>query len=173
MLPLAMFLAFLLMPVLEIYVIIQVGQVIGGWQTAVLLLAESILGAWIVRREGRRAWQALQETFRRGSLPSRELADAALVLTGGALLLTPGFITDVFGFMFVLPFTRPLVRRVLAAYAARRVKITERRMGGMFPPGMGGSETGGAAPGRPSRSGGPVIQGDILREEHTESEQKP
>jgi UPF0716 protein FxsA len=173
MLPLVMFLAFLLIPVLEIYVIIQVGQVIGGWQTAVLLLAESLLGAWIVRREGRRAWQALQDTFRRGSLPSRELADAALVLTGGALLLTPGFVTDVFGFLFVLPFTRPLVRRVLAAYAARRVKITERRMGGMFPPGTRAPGTGDGAPGRAGGPGGPVIQGDVIREEPRDSEQRP
>ena len=57
MLPVALFIAFLLLPVLEIYVIIQVGEVIGGWPTVALLLAESLLGAWIVRREGRRAWR--------------------------------------------------------------------------------------------------------------------
>jgi UPF0716 protein FxsA len=166
MLPLVLFLAFLLTPVLEIYVIIQVGQLIGGWQTAVLLLFESLLGAWIVRHEGRRAWHALQETFRRGSLPSRELFDAALVLTGGVLLLTPGFVTDVLGFMFVLPFTRPLVRRALAAYTARRVRVTERRMSAMFPPGMGGGPDAGGASGKPT---GPVIQGNIIREDHPEA----
>ncbi|WP_131740243.1 FxsA family protein [Actinomadura roseirufa] len=136
MLPLALVLAFLLMPVVEIYVIIQVGQVIGAWPTVALLVAESLLGGWIVRREGRRAWRGLQETFRSGALPDRELADAALVLVGGVLLLTPGFVTDVFGFAFVLPFTRPLVRRALARYGARRVRLAGARSRTAFPPGF-------------------------------------
>jgi UPF0716 protein FxsA len=175
MLPLVLFLAFLLMPVVEIYVIIQVGALIGGWQTAVLLLVESLLGAWIVRREGNRAWRSLRETFGRGAMPDRELADAALVLVGGALLLTPGFVTDVFGFLFVLPFTRPLVRRLLAAYAARRVRLAERRMesmfvsGGMFPPGGAMREDGGAAreDGGAAREdgGAQVIQGKVIRDD--------
>jgi UPF0716 protein FxsA len=112
----------LVVPILEIYVIIQVGQVIGGWETLALLILESALGAWIVKREGRRAWEALSTAFGTGRLPTRELADAALVLVGGTLLLTPGFITDVFGFFFVLPFTRPLARRALAWLAARQVR---------------------------------------------------
>ncbi|TDD60121.1 FxsA family protein, partial [Actinomadura rubrisoli] len=136
--PLVLVLAFLLIPVVEIYTIIQVGQVIGAWPTVALLLAESLLGGWIVRREGRRAWRALQETFQRGTVPDRELADAALVLVGGVLLLTPGFVTDVFGFLFVLPFTRPLVRRALSGYAARRMRTAEARVATMFPPGLGG-----------------------------------
>jgi UPF0716 protein FxsA len=170
MLPLALFLAFLLMPVLEIYVIIQVGALIGGWQTAALLLAESMLGAWIVRHEGRRAWRSLRETFGRGAVPDRELADAALVLVGGVLLLTPGFITDVFGFLFVLPFTRPVVRRLLTAYAARRVKLAERRMGPMFSAGGGfppGMVFPPGADGRADRDedGAQVIQGKVIRED--------
>ncbi len=114
--------ALLVLPILEIYVIIQVGQVIGAWQTVALLVFESALGAWIVKREGRRAWYALNETFRSGRLPGRELADAALVLVGGTLLLTPGFVTDVFGFFFVLPFTRPIARRALSAAVSRRMQ---------------------------------------------------
>jgi UPF0716 family protein affecting phage T7 exclusion len=127
MLPLVLFLAFLLVPVLEIYVIIQVGQLIGGWPTVALLLAESLLGAWIVRHEGRRAWRSLRSAFAAGAMPDRELGDAALVLVGGVLLLTPGFVTDLFGFLFVLPFTRPLVRRTLARHFARRVTAARRR----------------------------------------------
>jgi UPF0716 protein FxsA len=164
MLPLVLFLAFLLLPVAEIYVIIQVGALIGGWQTVVLLLAESLLGAWIVRREGRRAWRSLRETFGRGALPDRELADAALVLVGGALLLTPGFITDVFGFLFVLPFTRPLVRRLLATYAARRVRLAQRRMEPMFPP-AGMFPPGTNGPASREEDDGQVIQGKIIRED--------
>jgi len=114
--------ALLVVPILEIYVIIQVGQVIGGWQTLVLLIFESALGAWIMKREGRRAWEALSSAFGTGGLPTRELADAALVLVGGTLLLTPGFLTDVFGFFFVLPVTRPLARRALSWLVARQVR---------------------------------------------------
>ena len=75
-----------------------------------LLVLESLLGAWFVRREGSRAWAALTTALNTGRMPSRELADAALVLVGGTLLLTPGFITDVVGFFFILPLTRPLAR---------------------------------------------------------------
>jgi UPF0716 protein FxsA len=120
-------LALLVLPILEIYVIIQVGQVIGAVPTVVLLIVESALGAWIVRREGRRAWTALTTAFRTGHLPTRELADAALVLVGGTLLLTPGFVTDVVGFFFVLPLTRPVARRALSAYAARRARTLQQR----------------------------------------------
>jgi UPF0716 protein FxsA len=113
--------ALLVVPVAEIYVIIQVGQVIGGWPTVALLLVESALGAWLIKREGKRAWKALQQATQTARMPGRELADAALVLVGGTLLLTPGFITDIFGFFFVLPFTRPLARKVLAAFLSRRI----------------------------------------------------
>jgi UPF0716 protein FxsA len=113
--------ALLVVPIIEIYVIIQVGQVIGGWPTVGLLLVESALGAWLIKREGRRAWNALQEATRTARMPGRELADAALVLVGGTLLLTPGFITDIFGFFFVLPFTRPLARKALSSFLSRRV----------------------------------------------------
>ncbi len=160
MLPLALFLGFLVLPVLEIYVIIQVGSVIGGWPTVALLLAESLLGAWIMRREGRRAWRSLRETFLAGTLPDQELADAGLVLVGGALLLTPGFITDFFGFLFVLPFTRPLVRRALSGFFARRVRIGQERIAA-FPPGLFDQAPPPAEPPSP----GPVIKGRIVRED--------
>jgi UPF0716 protein FxsA len=109
------------LPILEIYVIIQVGQAIGAWPTVALLVAESALGAWVVKREGRRAWRSLRDTIGTGALPGRELADAAVVLTGGVLLLTPGFVTDLLGFFCVLPFTRPLARRALGTLVAGRV----------------------------------------------------
>jgi UPF0716 family protein affecting phage T7 exclusion len=171
MLPLALFIAFLVLPVLEIYVIIQVGTVIGGWPTVALLLAESLLGAWIVRREGRRAWKALQQAFTGGVMPDRELADAGLVLVGGVLLLTPGFITDLAGFLFVLPFTRPLVRRALTGWVTRRVRVAQQRMvrrmsasagEGVFPPGVFSGDPGGGAAGG---QGGPTIHGEVIRED--------
>ena len=103
--------AFVAVPILEIYVIIQVGQVIGAWWTILLLIADSIFGSWLVRREGRRAWQALTTTLQSGRMPATELADGALVLVGGTLMISPGFVTDVFGIGLILPFTRPLARR--------------------------------------------------------------
>ncbi len=128
--PLILFALFIGLPILEIYVIIQVGQQIGAIPTLLLLVAESVFGAWLVKREGRRAWTSLNEAFRTGELPGRQLGDAALILIGGTLLLTPGFVTDVFGFFFVLPFTRPIARKILAAIIARRAL---RRGGGSAP----------------------------------------
>jgi UPF0716 protein FxsA len=149
-------LALLVVPIVEIFVIIQVGQVIGGWPTVGLLLVESALGAWLIKREGRRAWNALQNAFQSGKMPGRELSDAALVLVGGTLLLTPGFVTDIFGFFFVLPFTRPLARRGLHAFLGRRVlpQFGTTNLGN-FVPGAGPTQP------RPSSSDD-VIQGEVI-----------
>jgi len=115
------FLALLVVPLAEIAVIVAVGSVIGGWQTLALLLAESALGAWLVKREGSRVWQALRAALNTGHMPGRELADATLVLIGGTLLLTPGFLTDIVGFFFILPITRPITRRWLQGVVERRL----------------------------------------------------
>jgi UPF0716 protein FxsA len=145
------FLLLLVVPILEIATIVAVGRVIGGWQTLLLLVLESLLGAWLVRREGARAWTALTTALNTGRMPSRELADAALVLVGGTLLLTPGFLTDVVGFFFILPLTRPLARGVLETVVARRL------LGGFF----GGGRGSGGGNGGPG--GGPdIIEGEVL-----------
>ena len=115
------FLALLVVPVAEIALIVAVGSVIGGWQTIVLLLVESALGAYLVKREGARSWQALRVALSTGQMPGRELADATLVLIGGTLLLTPGFLTDIAGFFFILPLTRPITRRWLQGVVERRL----------------------------------------------------
>jgi UPF0716 protein FxsA len=171
MLPVALLVAFLVVPIVEIYVILQVGHLIGGWPTVALLIAESLLGAWIVRREGRRAWRALTATFQKGGLPDRELANAALVLVGGVLLLTPGFVTDIAGFLFVLPFTRPAVRWLLSAYVARRVRAAQSRTTGTFE-GLGGIP--GTRPRRGPRQGSDdgtagtdprVVRGEVVEED--------
>jgi UPF0716 protein FxsA len=117
---------FVALPIVEIYVIIQVGQAIGALPTVALLVVESVFGGWLVKHEGRRAWEALRTTLTTGRLPGRELLDAGLVLVGGTLLLTPGFVTDVFGFFFVLPVTRPLARRLVTSAVARRAARRSR-----------------------------------------------
>lgn len=117
-------LAFIAMPILEIYVIIQVGQVIGAWWTIALLIADSIFGSWLLRREGRRAWAALQVALSEGRMPTKELADGILIVVGGTLMISPGFVTDVFGMLAILPFTRPIGRRLLSGFLGRRMVAT-------------------------------------------------
>jgi UPF0716 protein FxsA len=141
------FVLLLVVPILEIATIIAVGKVIGGWPTLVLLLLESALGAWLVRREGARAWQALVTALNTGQMPSRQLADAALVLVGGTLLLAPGFLTDLVGFFLIVPATRPIARTLLETVVARRL------LGGVFR---------GRGPGAGSGSGPDVIEGEVL-----------
>jgi len=104
-----------------------------------------------VRREGTRAWAALVTALRTGRMPSRELTDAALVLVGGTLLLTPGFVTDVAGFFFVLPFTRPLARGLLVHLVERRLLAGLGPMSSAFGPGAGPRSGPGSGPGRTVR----------------------
>ncbi len=113
-------LLFVALPVTEIYLLIQVGQAIGGLWTVALLLASGIAGAWLVKHEGSRAWRALQEALVARRMPARELADGALILIGGTLLLTPGFITDLVGAFAVLPFTRSFARSLLTRVITRK-----------------------------------------------------
>ena len=113
--------AFLVVPIAEIYVLIQVGKVIGAPLTILLLIADSIFGSWLIKREGARAWEALRVALSSGRMPHREVADGALVLLGGALMLSPGFVTDVFGVLLILPLTRPFFRRLLATLVERRL----------------------------------------------------
>jgi UPF0716 protein FxsA len=116
-------LLFLVMPVVELYVVLQVGHAIGVLPTVGLLVLDSILGAWLVRREGAKAWAAFRRALDERRVPARETADGALVILGGALLLTPGFVTDVFGLLCVLPPTRALVRRFVLGLATSRVSV--------------------------------------------------
>ena len=143
---------FVLVPLLEIYLIVQAGQAIGiGW-TILILVADSLLGAFLLKREGAAAWRALREALASYRMPARELADGALVLVGGTLLLTPGFVTDAFGFFFILPFTRPLARRALTAV------ITRKFLGGPGGPATGAGSRTRQRPG-PDDS---VVQGDVV-----------
>jgi UPF0716 protein FxsA len=153
-----LFVAFLVVPLVEIYVLIQVGQVIGVWWTILLLIADSIFGGWLVRREGGRAWRALTEALGSGRMPARELADGALILIGGTLMLTPGFVTDAFGILLILPFTRPLFRRLLAGAVSRRLLAA----GAASYSGMG--FTNGNRPG-PGSAEGSVVQGEVVEDD--------
>ena len=152
--------AFLVIPLIEIYVIIQVGQVIGAWWTILLLILDSLFGAWLIKREGGRAWLSLNDAFESGRMPAKELADGALILIGGTLMLTPGFVTDAFGILLILPFTRPFFRGMLNGFVSRAhydrrsymdAAATATRCGTNKRPGPG--------------SDGSVVQGEVLDEE--------
>jgi UPF0716 protein FxsA len=111
----------LVVPLLELYVLIQVGQVIGAPITIALLVLMSLAGAALLRREGARTWRSFRQASGAGRVPAKEVADGALVLFGGALLLTPGFLTDVLGLLCILPPTRAVLRRSLTGLVARRL----------------------------------------------------
>ena len=113
-------LLFILVPIAEIYVIIQVGQAIGALPTVAILIVDSIVGAWLLRAQGRRAWAAFGEALRAGRMPHREILNGALVIVGGAFLLTPGFISDAVGLLLLLPPTRAAIARGVTRMLARR-----------------------------------------------------
>jgi UPF0716 protein FxsA len=158
--------AFIAVPLLEIYVLIQVGQVIGAWWTIAALIAVSVLGSWLIRREGRRAWRALTEATSTGRLPNRELLDGGLILVGGVLMLTPGFVSDVAGLFLIMPPTRPFARRAATWLLGRQLARQVQRgghLGGGHLGGMRGMPGMQYPPGRPKPGDqGVTIPGEVV-----------
>lgn len=100
-------------PIVELWFIIQVASVIGGWQTLALLLVEGMVGGWLIKRQGRAVVDRIDERLRNNQLPTKDLADGLLILVAGVLMLTPGFLTDIVGFALLFPPTRALARAAL------------------------------------------------------------
>jgi UPF0716 protein FxsA len=121
--PLLLIVLFIVVPIAELYVIIQVGEAIGVLWTIALLIVDSVLGSYLMRHQGRAAWRRFNETIAGGRVPAREAIDGVLVVFGGALLLTPGFITDILGAVLLVPPTRALVRRLLVHRFAGRIIV--------------------------------------------------
>jgi UPF0716 protein FxsA len=126
---------FILVPIAELAIIIQVGQAIGVWWTIALLIADSILGSLLMRSQGRITWRRFTEAVSSSRVPAREVADGVLVIFGGALLLTPGFLSDIFGLLFLLPPTRAVIRRIFLRQAMKRITVS---MAGVAMPPRGG-----------------------------------
>jgi UPF0716 protein FxsA len=137
-------LVFIVVPIAELYVIIQVGGLIGVGPTLLLLLLDAILGSWLLKHEGRAAWRRFNQALAERRMPAKEVADGFLIILGGALLIAPGFITDVFGILFLLPPTRAVARRVLRRFTVGRVAVAG------FP---GGATMGGFGASGSTRSG--------------------
>ena len=110
---LKLFLAFTLIPLVEIYLLIKLGQNFGAITSILLVIFTGILGAYLAKTEGLRTLFRLQETLREGGMPGEELLDALLIALAGLVLITPGFITDSVGFLLLVPFTRMLVKNWL------------------------------------------------------------
>lgn len=117
----------IVVPFLELWVIVEVWQAIGGWWTIFALLTISLAGAWLVKREGTGVWFRLNRQIEQGKVPHNEVIDGALILFAGALMLTPGFLTDLVGLVLLLPPTRAgvrtIVRRMLFGWAQRTARV--------------------------------------------------
>ena len=116
-------LIFIVVPLIELYVIIQVGSAIGLVPTLVLLLADALLGSMLLRHQGRAAWIQFNRALAENRLPHKEVFDGILVILGGALLLTPGFVTDIFGLVLLIPPTRAIVRGITSRIIRGRMAV--------------------------------------------------
>jgi len=122
-------LLFLAVPIIEIYLVIQVGSSIGVIPTVALLIAISITGAWLLRHQGLTVLSRIQTKLARGEMPGKELVDGLLIAFAGALMLTPGFMTDAFGLLLMLPPTRAMVRTVLMRRFGARIETGDASFG--------------------------------------------
>ncbi|MDQ4089481.1 MAG: FxsA family protein [Actinomycetota bacterium] len=124
-------LVFLVVPLAELYVIIQVGQAFGALNTIALLVVVGAAGAWLAKREGVSVWRRFQRQVQSGAVPGKEIADGVMILFAAALLMTPGFLTDLLGIALLMPPVRAVVRGILMKQAARRAGVIRvNRFGG-------------------------------------------
>lgn len=128
---------FIAVPILELWVILEVGGLIGVLPTLVLLVAMSLLGASLLRQQGRDAWRRFNAALAERRFPGREVADGLMITVGGVLLLTPGFVTDGVGLLLLIPPTRAVARRLLRAWVGHRFVVV----------GAGAMRGGGPQPG--------------------------
>ena len=121
---LKLFLCFTLIPVVELYLLIQVGTVIGGFNTILLVILTGFLGAWLARLEGMNTMMRLRTNLQQGLMPAEELIDAVIIFGAGVVLITPGLITDIFGLLLLWSFTRNKFKQLL------RKKLDEMKLNG-------------------------------------------
>ena len=116
-----LFLLFLIVPIIEIYLLIKVGSWIGGIPTVASLIFLSLLGAYLMRTQGFRIIAEIRDQLSRGRLPAAQLLDGAMVFVGGVLLMTPGFFTDFLGIFFLVPVTRRVIKMWLGLWLQSRI----------------------------------------------------
>lgn len=113
---------FIFVPLMELYILLEAGRIIGIGATIGLIVTTGFAGAWLARSQGVEILRRIQEETARGQMPAITLIDGALVLVGGLLLLTPGFFTDILGFSFLVPLTRDFWRKGLNAWLAKQAR---------------------------------------------------
>ena len=118
---------FLLIPIIEIFFLIKVGEVIGAWPTIILVVLTAVIGAALLRQQGLSTLARLQQNLGQGKLPAQEMIEGILLAVGGALLMTPGFVTDTIGFLCLLPVTRQWLAKAIIKRSAMQMQI---KMGG-------------------------------------------
>jgi len=128
-----LFLLFTVVPAVELYLLIQIGKVIGGGPTVVLVIAMGVLGAWLAKRQGLQIVRTVLEEARRGIPPGDRLVEGALVIVGSILLITPGVLTDVVGFLFLIPFSRRLLVPAAKAWIGRHFVVQGLDVGPVRP----------------------------------------
>jgi len=116
-----LFLLFTLIPVIELSLLIEIGSYIGIMNTIVIVILTAIVGAYMVRMEGMSVMYNIQRNMQEGMFPGEELISAAMILVAGALLLTPGFFTDIIGFLMVIPVTRKYITNLIKKYIKKNM----------------------------------------------------
>lgn len=109
-------------PALEIWVLLETGRLIGGWQTFALILLTGFAGALLAKREGRRVYAYARHELAQGTIPTSAILDGICIFAGGLLLLTPGLLSDIVGLLLVLPGTRNLFKGMLEKFIRRRIE---------------------------------------------------
>lgn len=157
-----LFLLFAIMPIIEIALLVKVGGIIGGWNTIAIVIITAFIGAYFVKREGLHTLQKAQMKMQQGEMPGQEMVDGIMLAVAGVLMVTPGFITDIFGILLVLPVTR----HIIGAFAKKHMKmrvVTSAAFNQQGPMG------GGADPfGQQFNSGRGQDSGDVFEGQYTE-----
>ncbi|NOY39940.1 MAG: FxsA family protein [Nitrospirae bacterium] len=112
---------FIVVPVVELSLLIKVGSIIGTLNTIIIVLLTAAIGAYMVKLEGLGVMYRIQKNLLEGIFPAEELIDGMMILIAGVLLLTPGFITDIIGFLMVFPGSRNVIKRLARRYFDRRI----------------------------------------------------
>ncbi len=144
---------FLITPAVELALLLKVGQLIGFWETVAIIVLTGIAGSYLAKREGLSAWKRLNQSLSNGGLPGKELLEGVIILVAGALLITPGVLTDVIGFMGLIPPTRALIRKLIMKRVKKKMEDGSLNMQfgffGGFPSGNGGFDGPAGGPSRP------------------------
>lgn len=157
-----LFLLFAIMPIVEISLLLNVGEMIGGWNTVAIVIFTAFFGAYLVRQQGLSTLMQAQSKMQAGSMPGQEMAEGLLLVIAGVLLVTPGFITDGIGFLFSLPFTRPAIARSLLKYMTVRVVASQSQQQSSF------YQHGQ----NPNREEGEIIEGEFESKEPSSDNSK-